>query len=113
MWLAPTASSPIDATVDVPGSKSITNRALPLAAIATHETVIRGALRSRDTDLMVAGIRALGVGVDDTGVDWAITPAPLRGPADIDCGLAGTVMRFLPAISSLAAGPVRFDGDPH
>jgi 3-phosphoshikimate 1-carboxyvinyltransferase len=113
MWLAPTASAPVDAIVDVPGSKSITNRALPLAAIATHKTVIHGALRSRDTDLMVAGIRALGVGVDDTGVDWAITPAPLRGPADIDCGLAGTVMRFLLAISSLAAGPVRFDGDPH
>lgn len=112
-WLAPTASGPIDATVDVPGSKSITNRALPLAAVAAHETVIRGALRSRDTDLMVAGLRALGVGVDDTGVDWAITPAPLRGPADIDCGLAGTVMRFLLAISSLADGPVRFDGDPH
>ena len=113
MWLAPTASGPIDATVDVPGSKSMTNRALPLAAIAAHQTVIRGALRSRDTDLMVAGLRALGVDVDDTGGDWAVSPAPLRGPADIDCGLAGTVMRFLLAISALADGEVRFDGDPH
>jgi 3-phosphoshikimate 1-carboxyvinyltransferase len=113
MWSAPTASGPIDATVDVPGSKSMTNRALPLAAIAAHQTVIRGALRSRDTDLMVAGLRALGVDVDDTGADWAVNPAPLRGPADIDCGLAGTVMRFLLAISALADGPVRFDGDPH
>ena len=112
-WLAPTASAPIDATVDVPGSKSMTNRALPLAAIATRTTTIRGALRSRDTDLMVAGIRALGVDVDATGTDWTVTPAPMRGPADIDCGLAGTVMRFLLAISALADGPVRFDGDPH
>ncbi len=112
-WPAPTASGPIHATVDVPGSKSITNRALPLAAIAAEPTVIEGALRSRDTALMVAGLRALGVGVDDAGPDWTVVPAPLRGPADIDCGLAGTVMRFLVAISGLAQGEVRFDGDPH
>lgn len=112
-WSAPTASDPIDAIVDVPGSKSITNRALPLAAIATEKTIIKGALRSRDTDLMAAGLRALGVGVDDSGEYWTVTPAPLRGPADVDCGLAGTVMRFLLAISALADGPVRFDGDPH
>jgi 3-phosphoshikimate 1-carboxyvinyltransferase len=116
-WAAPTASGPIDATVDVPGSKSITNRALPLAALAAETTIIKGALRSRDTDLMVAGLRELGVGVDvdddDGGAHWTITPAPLRGPADVDCGLAGTVMRFLLAIAALADGPVRFDGDPH
>ena len=111
-WLAPTASGPIDATVDVPGSKSITNRALPLAAIAAEQTIIHGPLRSRDTDLMAAGLRALGVNVDDSGVHWTVTPAPLRGPADVDCGLAGTVMRFLLAVAALADGPVRFDGDP-
>jgi 3-phosphoshikimate 1-carboxyvinyltransferase len=112
-WSAPTASGAIDATIDVPGSKSITNRALPLAAIATEKTIIKGALRSRDTDLMVAGLRALGVEIDDSGAHWSVTPAPLRGPADVDCGLAGTVMRFLLAIATLADGPVRFDGDPH
>jgi 3-phosphoshikimate 1-carboxyvinyltransferase len=97
----------------VPGSKSITNRALPLAALASSPSTIRGALRSRDTDLMAAGLRALGVGVDDSEADWRITPAALRGPADIDCGLAGTVMRFLLATSALSTGPVHFDGDPH
>lgn len=112
-WSAPTAAGPINATVELPGSKSITNRALPLAAIASEPTTINGALRSRDTDLMAAGLRSLGVGVDDGAPRWTVTPAPLRGPADIDCGLAGTVMRFLVAISALAAGPVRFDGDPH
>ena len=112
-WAAPAASGPIDATVQLPGSKSITNRALPLAALASSPSTIRGALRSRDTDLMAAGLRQLGVAVDDTGADWRITPAPLHGPAEIDCGLAGTVMRFLPAIAALADGPVRFDGDPH
>lgn len=86
---------------------------MPLAAIATKPTIIKGALRSRDTDLMAAGLRALGVEVDDSAAHWTVTPAPLRGPADIDCGLAGTVMRFLVAIGALATGPVRFDGDPH
>jgi 3-phosphoshikimate 1-carboxyvinyltransferase len=112
-WAAPTASGPVDATVNVPGSKSITNRALPLAALATEPTIIRGALRSRDTELMAAGLRALGVDVDDAGEEWTVRPARLRGPANVDCGLAGTVMRFLPAISALADGQVRFDGDPH
>ncbi|MGH8889648.1 MAG: 3-phosphoshikimate 1-carboxyvinyltransferase [Acidothermaceae bacterium] len=112
-WAAPAAAGPVYATVQLPGSKSITNRALPLAALASSPSTIRGALRSRDTDLMAAGLRQLGVAVDDAGADWQITPAPLRGPAEIDCGLAGTVMRFLPAIAALADGPVRFDGDPH
>lgn len=61
---------------------------------------------------MVAGLRALGTGVDDSGRDWTVTPAPLVGPADIDCGLAGTVTRFLVALAALGSGPVRFDGDP-
>ena len=113
LWPAPTATGPIDATVELPGSKSITNRALPLAALAIEKTIINGALRSRDTDLMAAGLRGLGVDVDDGSAHWTVTPAPLRGPADVDCGLAGTVMRFLLAISALADGSVRFDGDPH
>ena len=111
LWRAPTATEPVDATVALPGSKSITNRALPLAALANAPSVVRGALRSRDTDLMAAGLRALGVGLDDSGTDWVVTPAPLVGPADIDCGLAGTVTRFLLAVAALANGPVRFDGD--
>ena len=85
---------------------------MPLAALAREPTTIRGALRSRDTDLMADGLRQLGVSVDDSGPDWQVTPAALRGPADIDCGLAGTVMRFLLAIAALADGRVGFDGDP-
>lgn len=112
-WPAPLASTPLDATVLIPGSKSLTNRALPLAALAHEPTTIRGALRSRDADLMVAALRALGVGVEatDSGTTLAISPAPLRGPAQIDCGLAGTVMRFVPPLAALADGPVRLDGD--
>jgi 3-phosphoshikimate 1-carboxyvinyltransferase len=111
-WPAPTASRPIDATVALPGSKSLTNRALPLAALADSPSVVRGALRSRDTNLMASALRALGVGIDDSGQDWAVTPAALQGPADIDCGLAGTVARFAVALAPLATGTIRFDGDP-
>lgn len=113
VWPAPTASAPLDATVLVPGSKSLTNRALPLAALAAEPTTIRGALRSRDADLMIAALRAMGTGIEvaDDGATLHITPAPLRGPAEIDCGLAGTVMRFIPALAALADGPVRLDGD--
>jgi 3-phosphoshikimate 1-carboxyvinyltransferase len=111
-WPAPTASGPVDATIELPGSKSMTNRALPLAALAAGPSTIRGALRSRDTDLMAEGLRALGVVVDDASADWQVLPAPFTGPAHIDCGLAGTVIRFLLATSAVATGAVRFDGDP-
>lgn len=111
-WVAPHATTPLDATVVVPGSKSLTNRYLVLAALADGPVTLRGALRSRDTVLMADALRALGAGVDDSGADWAITPATFTGAADIECGLAGTVMRFVPPIAALADGPVRFDGDP-
>ncbi|WP_414696455.1 3-phosphoshikimate 1-carboxyvinyltransferase [Pengzhenrongella sp.] len=113
-WAAPRAASPLDATVEVPGSKSLTNRYLVLAALATGPGRLRGALRSRDTLLMAQALRTLGVGLEDSpgaDPDLLITPARLRGPATIDCGLAGTVMRFLPAVAALADGAVLFDGD--
>lgn len=111
-WAAPTSTAPLDATVDVPGSKSLTNRYLVLAALAVGPGRLRGALRSRDTLLMAGALATLGVGVaDGADGDWLITPAPLHGPAAIECGLAGTVMRFLPAVAALADGPVHFDGD--
>lgn len=110
-WAAPTATTPLDATVEVPGSKSLTNRYLVLAALANGPSELRGALSSRDTLLMAEALRQLGVGVDVDGTTWRVTPGALRGPASIDCGLAGTVMRFLPAVAALADGPVRFDGD--
>jgi len=111
LWPAPQADGPLDALVDVPGSKSLTNRYLVLAALADGPGRLRGALRSRDTRLMAAALGSLGVAVDDEGADWAVTPGSLTGGTTVECGLAGTVMRFLPAVAALADGPVRFDGD--
>jgi 3-phosphoshikimate 1-carboxyvinyltransferase len=102
----------VDAVVALPGSKSITARALILAALADGPSRIVRPLRARDTDLMAAGLRALGVRIDDDSEDWLVTPGTLRGPADVDAGLAGTVLRFLPPVAALAHGPVRLDGDP-
>jgi 3-phosphoshikimate 1-carboxyvinyltransferase len=101
----------VTATVPVPGSKSLTNRALVLAAQATGQSRIVAPLRSRDTDLMAAALGALGTGVALDGSDWLITPGPLTGPAHVDCGLAGTVMRFLPPLAATGQGPITFDGD--
>lgn len=96
----------------VPGSKSITNRAFILAAIADYPSTIYGALRSRDTDLMADALRVLGVGIQESepGV-IRVEPGPLHG-GQVECGLAGTIMRFVPPIAALAKGTVFFDGDP-
>jgi 3-phosphoshikimate 1-carboxyvinyltransferase len=113
-WPAPTADGPLDATVEVPGSKSLTNRYLVLAALADGPGRLRGALRSRDTLLMARALRALGTGIEDDPAapgDWLVTPGTASGPVTVDCGLAGTVMRFLPAVAALSDGAVRFDGD--
>ncbi|MET0418502.1 MAG: 3-phosphoshikimate 1-carboxyvinyltransferase [Actinoplanes sp.] len=113
-WTAPTASGPVTTTVRLPGSKSMTARALILAALAAEPSVVERPLRARDTELMAAGLRALGVRVDDQDAErWLIEPGPLRGPARIDVGLAGTIMRFLPPAAALAEGTIEFDGDPH
>jgi len=120
-WSAPfrsgltAASKPISATVTIPGSKSATNRALILAALATTPSRIRKPLSSRDTDLMVKGLQSLGCKVEqiktDQGFDYQVTPGKLSGPTQIDVGNAGTVMRFLPPIAALATGLIHFDGD--
>lgn len=113
-WPAPTADSPVHATVTVPGSKSLTNRALILAALATGNgtSTISGALRSRDTDLMIGALRTLGVAVDGVDTDLTVSGAiaPAAG-ATIDCGLAGTVLRFVPPVAALSTATVVFDGD--
>jgi 3-phosphoshikimate 1-carboxyvinyltransferase len=89
-------------------------RALVLSALAEQPSELRQPLRARDTALMAGGLHALGVSVVDSDPDrWLVTPALLRGPASIDVGLAGTVMRFLPPVAALATGEVRFDGDPY
>ena len=112
-WPAPRAAAPVDVTVTLPGSKSLTNRALVLAAIADRPSVVRRALRSRDTSLMAAALTALGSTVDTGGEDWAVTPGAFDRDAAVDCGLAGTVMRFVPPVAGLSTGRVSFDGDAH
>jgi 3-phosphoshikimate 1-carboxyvinyltransferase len=111
-WSAPVAHAPVDAVVPLPGSKSMTNRALILAALAAEPSRVVRPLRSRDTELMAAALRALGVDVADDGGDWRVRPGELAGPARVDVGLAGTVMRFLPPVAALASGEVAVDGDP-
>ncbi|GHJ35865.1 3-phosphoshikimate 1-carboxyvinyltransferase 1 [Streptomyces sp. TS71-3] len=126
----------------MPGSKSVTNRALVLAALAAEPGWLRRPLRSRDTLLMASALRAMGVGIEETvssasvmssvsslspqatgagggpvgreesGEAWRVIPSGLHGPAAVDVGNAGTVMRFLPPVATLVDGPVRFDGDP-
>lgn len=111
-WPAPEATGPVTGTVTVPSSKSEMNRALILAAQATGPSRIGRPLRSRDTELMADALRALGTRVDTSSDEvWLVEPAPLTGPAQIDCGLAGTVMRFVPALAATAAGSVTLDGD--
>ena len=121
-WRAPVAAGALDAVVELPGSKSLSARALLLAAVADAPTTLTGLLRSRDTELMLAALTALGARFEDlnpSGTQLRVTPAPLPlhvqaapdGVGRIDVGLAGTVMRFVPALAALADAPVVFDGD--
>jgi 3-phosphoshikimate 1-carboxyvinyltransferase len=132
-WSAPfRGKTPVFGEVSIPGSKSVTNRALILAALSDSPSILRAPLRSRDTHLMSQGLRSLGVGIEDFNENvnqdlnddltgdlnedhasaWKITPAPLFGPTSIDVGNAGTVMRFMLPVAALANGLVNFDGDP-
>jgi len=120
-WQAPfrsgltPASKPINAKITIPGSKSVTNRALILAALAKTPSRLRKPLSSRDTDLMVRGLQSLGISITtiktNEGFDYEVVPNKMFGPASIDVGNAGTVMRFLPPIAALAQGLIHFDGD--
>ncbi|QDY90668.1 3-phosphoshikimate 1-carboxyvinyltransferase [Arthrobacter sp. UKPF54-2] len=121
-WRAPFAERPVDATVTVPGSKSLTNRYLVLAALADGPSRLRAPLHSRDSALMVQALRHLGATITEVPGDGAFGPdleiSPIAGgavatDAVIDCGLAGTVMRFVPPLAALRRGESRFDGDPH
>ncbi|MCX6396421.1 MAG: 3-phosphoshikimate 1-carboxyvinyltransferase [Propionibacteriales bacterium] len=115
LWAAPRARVPVDLRVELPGSKSLTNRELVLASLAQGPGDVRRALRSRDTELMASALSALGSPVDVHGPDWHVSPGIDRAaaPAEVDCGLAGTVMRFVPPLAALRNGPTAFDGDPH
>lgn len=115
-WTAPVATHPLTARLRLPGSKSLTNRELVLSALADGPSLLRSPLHSRDSALMIEALRTLGTTIEEVassggfGPDLLVTPGELGG-GFIDCGLAGTVMRFLPPVAALALGPVAFDGD--
>lgn len=109
-WLAPQGQR-FDAVVNLPGSKSLTNRELVLSALASSPSKLIAPLRSRDSELMIKALESLGTKFEWRGDDLVVTPQQLVGNADIDCGLAGTVMRFVPPVAMLAKGEIRFDGD--
>jgi 3-phosphoshikimate 1-carboxyvinyltransferase len=112
-WHAPPADQPVRARLRPPGSKSVTNRALILAALSGRPAVITNPLRARDTMLMTAALRALGAAIDEDGPDqaWRVAPGWASGPATVDVGNAGTVLRFVPPMATLARGDVEFRGD--
>jgi 3-phosphoshikimate 1-carboxyvinyltransferase len=135
-WPAPQAGGPLRARLRVPGSKSMTNRALVLAALAAGPTDILSPLEARDTLLMAGALRALGAAVvtgssgvtgnpavsgssvatggsAGTGtVAWRVSPGWAASDARVDVGNAGTVMRFVPPVSALASVATEFHGDP-
>ena len=110
-WAAPSTQNQLAAAISLPGSKSLTNRELVLSALASKPTTLRGLLISRDSSLMIEALRKLGTEIEVSGTTVVVTPRPLSGPAKIDCGLAGTVMRFVPALATIASGQIDFDGD--
>ncbi len=111
-WAAPHTVKPVVGTVTVPGSKSINNRALILAALSQRPSIIRNVLAARDSQLMIDALCGLGTKIETlepTTVE--VTPQTFTGPTAIDCGLSGTIMRFVPPLATLATGEVKFDGD--
>ncbi|MGW9404620.1 3-phosphoshikimate 1-carboxyvinyltransferase [Arthrobacter sp. NPDC055585] len=120
-WPAPAPGRPVTGVVRVPGSKSLTNRYLVLAALADGPSRLRAPLHSRDSALMVTALRSLGAKITEApgsgpfGPDLLVEPLPAEasGDTEVDCGLAGTVMRFVPPLAALRTGTAAFDGDPH
>ena len=124
-WPAPlfTGEPGARATVRIPGSKSLTNRYLLLAAMADSPSVVHAPLHSRDSLLMIKALEALGARFESLetdspfGPDLRVTPIDFSSAtprySTIDCGLAGTVMRFVPALAALLPGEFGFDGDAH
>src|SRR5690349_3977016 len=112
-WASPAATGPVRARVRLPASKSITNRALVLAALGDGPAEIASPLQARDTTLAADALRALGNEITESRTGWVITPGqPAPGSeVSVDVGNAGTVMRFVPALAALTSSVVYFDGD--
>ena len=113
LWNAPNRTNPIAARVRIPGSKSLTNRWLIMAALSGGECRINHPLQARDTLLMAQALSALGSSVEIQDEAFVVTPGTTSDATQVDCGLAGTVMRFVPPVAALSSGNIRFDGDPH
>ena len=113
LWNAPNRTNPIAARVRIPGSKSLTNRWLILAALSGGECRINHPLQARDTLLMAQALSALGSSVEIQDEAFVVTPGTTSDATQVDCGLAGTVMRFVPPVAALSSANIRFDGDPH
>ncbi|MBO0802918.1 MAG: 3-phosphoshikimate 1-carboxyvinyltransferase [Nocardiopsaceae bacterium] len=113
-WRAPAAHGPVRARLRLPGSKSITNRALVLAALSSSPSTIASPLKARDTTLATAALRVMGSDITESGTDLSVSPGslPAGSSVSVDVGNAGTVMRFLPALAALSPASVSFDGDP-
>jgi 3-phosphoshikimate 1-carboxyvinyltransferase len=110
------AEGPVDAAIRVPGSKSITNRAYLLAALASAPTRVRAPLDSRDAQLMLQALAVLGARSEHTANGVLVHPAAAgqRGAGEtveVVLGNAGTVARFTPALAALGSATVIFDGD--
>ncbi|HKR69207.1 MAG TPA: 3-phosphoshikimate 1-carboxyvinyltransferase [Streptosporangiaceae bacterium] len=119
-WLVPRARGPVRAVVRLPGSKSMTNRALVLGALSDRPTVISAPLIARDTRLMADALRALGCRIEEAKGSWLVEPAsaagqPLpdagRAGIQVDVGNSGTVLRFVPPVAALTRADVAFRGD--
>lgn len=113
LWNAPNRTNPIAARVRIPGSKSLTNRWLIMAALSGGECRINHPLQARDTLLMAQALSALGSSVEIQDEAFVVTPGTTSDATQVDCGLAGTVMRFVPPVAALSSANIRFDGDPH
>ena len=113
LWNAPNRTASTNARVRIPGSKSLTNRWLIMAALSSGECRINHPLQARDTILMAQALSALGSSVEIQDDAFVVSPGTTSELVQVDCGLAGTVMRFVPPVAALSSGSVRFDGDPH
>ncbi len=111
----PVAKGPVNGRVELPGSKSITNRALIIAALADGRSTLRGVLDSDDTRYMVAALEALGFDVVPDWINRKVTITGLGGEipareAELFLGNSGTSMRFLTALCAVGRGTFRLDG---
>lgn len=109
------AAGPVNGTVTVPGSKSLTNRALVIAALATGRSTLHGALFSDDTEACMDGLARLGIDIssDPSAARVTVTGAGGRIPAvtaELDVRYSGTTARFLTAVAAAGRGIYRFDG---